>query len=55
MTVKYKFKTKPYSHQQTAMDLAGQRDAFGFFMEMGTRKVKSPDRQHGYVVSPGKT
>ena len=40
MTVKYNFKTKPYSHQQIAMDLAGQRDAFGFFMEMGTGKSK---------------
>ena len=40
MTVKYNFKTIPYDHQQTAMDLAGQRDAFGFFMEMGTGKSK---------------
>jgi len=40
MTVNYKFKTKPYDHQRTAMDHAGDRDAFGFFMEMGTGKSK---------------
>ncbi len=40
MKCKYKFKTKPYKHQQTALDLAGQRQSFGFFMEMGTGKSK---------------
>lgn len=40
MTVNYKFKTKPYEHQRTAMDHAGDRDAYGFFMEMGTGKSK---------------
>ena len=40
MTVNYKFKTKPYDHQRTAMDHAGDRDAYGFFMEMGTGKSK---------------
>jgi SNF2 family DNA or RNA helicase len=40
MTVNYKFKTKPYDHQRTAMDHAGSKDAYGFFMEMGTGKSK---------------
>jgi len=40
MDCKYKFKTKPYEHQKTALDLAGQRQSFGFFMEMGTGKSK---------------
>jgi len=40
MTVNYKFKTKPYDHQRTAMDHAGNKDAYGFFMEMGTGKSK---------------
>lgn len=40
MNCKYKFKTNPYKHQQTAIDLAGQRRSFGFFMEMGTGKSK---------------
>ena len=40
MTVNYKFKTNPYDHQRTAMDHAGSKDAYGFFMEMGTGKSK---------------
>jgi SNF2 family DNA or RNA helicase len=40
MNCKYKFKTIPYKHQQTALDFAGQRQSFGFFMEMGTGKSK---------------
>lgn len=41
MAVNYKFKTKPYDHQRTAMDRAGERNAFAFFMEMGTGKSKT--------------
>ena len=40
MTVNYKFKTKPYDHQRTALNHAGARPSFGFFMEMGTGKSK---------------
>ena len=40
MNYKYKFKTKPYKHQKTALDLGGQRKFFGYFMEMGTGKSK---------------
>ena len=38
---KYIFKTKPYKHQKDAMDMAGDRTAFAFFMEMGTGKSKT--------------
>ena len=40
MAVNYKFKTDPYKHQRTALNLSGQRRHFGFFMEMGTGKSK---------------
>jgi SNF2 family DNA or RNA helicase len=40
MTVNYKFKTTPYDHQRTALNHAGARCSFGFFMEMGTGKSK---------------
>ena len=40
MDYKYKFKTKPYKHQKTALELGGQRKSFGYFMEMGTGKSK---------------
>jgi len=40
MNCKYNFKTIPYKHQETACDLAGHRECFGFFMEMGTGKSK---------------
>ena len=50
MDYKYKFKTKPYKHQKTALDLGGQRKFFGYFMEMGTGKSKVPDRQYRHAV-----
>ncbi len=40
MTVKYKFKTKPYEHQQVALDKAWGKKEYGYFMEMGTGKSK---------------
>lgn len=40
MSVNYKFKVKPYKHQQEALRSAGHRPEFGFFMEMGTGKSK---------------
>ena len=54
MTVNYKFKTKPYDHQRTAMDNAGTRDAFGFFMEMGTGKSKVLIDNLGVLFTQGK-
>ena len=36
----YKFKTKPYAHQITALEKSWQKDEYGYFMEMGTGKSK---------------
>ena len=38
--MKYKFKTKPYAHQMTALEKSWNRDTFAYFMEMGTGKTK---------------
>lgn len=35
MTVNYKFKTKPYAHQVTALDRSMDRKEYAFFAEMG--------------------
>jgi len=40
MTVNYKFKTEPYAHQVTALDLSIDRNAYAFFAEMGAGKSK---------------
>ena len=36
----YKFKTKPYKHQLTALEKSWDKDEFAYFMEMGTGKSK---------------
>jgi SNF2 family DNA or RNA helicase len=36
----YKFKTKPYAHQITALEKSWNKAAFAYFMEMGTGKSK---------------
>jgi len=36
----YKFKTKPYTHQLTALEKSWNKEAFAYFMEMGTGKTK---------------
>lgn len=41
MAVNYQFKTKPYDHQLHAMQEAGSKERFAFFMEMGTGKSKT--------------
>ena len=38
--MEYKFKTKPYAHQLTALEKSWNRDTFAYFMEMGTGKTK---------------
>tara|TARA_R100000655_G_scaffold24848_1_gene50394 strand:+ start:736 stop:2166 length:1431 start_codon:yes stop_codon:yes gene_type:complete len=38
--MKYKFKTKPYKHQLTALEKSWNRETFAYFMEMGTGKTK---------------
>ena len=36
----YKFKTKPYAHQITALQKSWNKEVFAYFMEMGTGKSK---------------
>ena len=36
----YKFKTKPYAHQITALEKSWNKEAYAYFMEMGTGKSK---------------
>jgi SNF2 family DNA or RNA helicase len=36
----YKFKTKPYAHQLTALEKSWDKTEYGYFMEMGTGKSK---------------
>jgi len=36
----YKFKTKPYAHQLTALEKSWEREYYAYFMEMGTGKSK---------------
>ena len=36
----YKYKTLPYDHQKEAINKAYKKDAYAFFMEMGTGKSK---------------
>jgi SNF2 family DNA or RNA helicase len=36
----YKFKTKPYAHQITALEKSWDKKAYAYFMEMGTGKSK---------------
>jgi SNF2 family DNA or RNA helicase len=39
-TMNYKFKTKPYAHQMTALEKSWNRETYAYFMEMGTGKTK---------------
>jgi len=36
----YKFKTKPYGHQLTALEKSWDKESYAYFMEMGTGKSK---------------
>ena len=38
--INYKFKTKPYKHQMTALEKSWNRETYAYFMEMGTGKTK---------------
>ena len=38
--INYKFKTKPYAHQLTALEKSWQKEVYAYFMEMGTGKSK---------------
>ena len=50
----YIFKTKPYDHQQTALDMGLNRRSFGYFMEMGTGKSKVLIDNMGTLYCAGK-
>ena len=39
-TMNYKFKTKPYAHQMTALEKSWNKETYAYFMEMGTGKTK---------------
>jgi len=45
----YKFKTKPYAHQMTALEKSWNRETFAYFMEMGTGKTKTTIDNIGYL------
>ena len=38
--IHYKFKTKQYAHQLTALEKSWEKEVFAYFMEMGTGKSK---------------
>ena len=38
--INYKFKTKPYEHQLTALEKSWEKEVYAYFMEMGTGKSK---------------
>ena len=40
INMNYKFKTKPYAHQLTALEKSWNKENFAYFMEMGTGKTK---------------
>ncbi len=50
----YKFKTKPYDHQQEAFDKSAERHAYALFMEMGTGKTKVAIDTLGALYESGK-
>ena len=47
--MKYKFKTKPYGHQITALEKSWDKEEYGYFMEMCT--VKSKVFIDNYILS----
>ncbi len=38
--MEYKFKTKPYKHQQEVFDASWKKENYALFLEMGTGKTK---------------
>ena len=49
MKVKYKFKTKPYKHQQECLERSWYKENYALFMEMGTGKTKTTIDNIGYL------
>ena len=54
MTVNYKFKMKPFNHQNEALAFGWNRPEFGLFMEMGTGKSKVLLDNIGMLYQDGK-
>ena len=50
----YKFKTKPYKHQEKVFKESWDRTNFALFMEMGTGKTKVAIDTIGYLYKEGK-
>ena len=49
MTVSdWNFKTQPFDHQRTALEMAMERDAFGYLMDQGTGKTWTAINDMGY-------
>ena len=38
--MKYKFKTKPYAHQLSALEKSWNKKEFAYFMEMDAEEIK---------------
>ena len=52
--MKYKFKTKPYKHQLTALEMSWNKETYAYFMEMGTGKTKVLIDNLGMLYDKGK-
>ena len=50
----YKFKTKPYKHQITALEKSWDKEEYAYFMEMGTGKSKVLVDNIGMLYDNGK-
>jgi len=50
----YKFKTKPYAHQLTALEKSWDKEEYAYFMEMGTGKSKVLVDNIGMLYDNGK-
>jgi len=50
----YKFKTKPYAHQLTALEKSWDKEEYAYFMEMGTGKSKVLVDNIGILYDAGK-
>jgi len=51
----YKFKTKPYKHQLTALEKSWNKETYAYFMEMGTGKTKVLIDNLAMLYDKGKT
>lgn len=54
MTRAYEFKTNPFAHQRTALEMSAGKQGFAFLMEMGTGKTKVIIDEIGILYSEDK-